>query len=223
MEIASVIVDVPTKQTDRAFDYLIPEQWRGTIQPGMRVIVPFGPRQIQGFVVGLKTESDVNKVREIIEPMDLKPVLNQELLELGSWLTENTLCFKIFAFQVMLPAALKARYEKKVKLAVGVEVTELAEPLRGLFNDHPTVNWEDALKKGLVPLLQKEAVTGKLEVVYVVKEKVKKKLMKFVRPLVSHAELKAEAERFPTKAEKQKQVLSYFAEHFEPIELRQLV
>jgi primosomal protein N' (replication factor Y) len=113
--------------------------------------------------------------------------------------------------------------KKKVKLAVGVEVTELAEPLRALFNDHPTVNWEDALKKGLVPLLQKEAVTGKLEVVYVVKEKVKKKLMKFVRPLVSHAELKAEAERFPTKAEKQKQVLSYFAEHFEPIELRQLV
>src|SRR3954465_13809934 len=107
MEIASVIVDVPAKQTDRAFDYLIPEQWRGTIQPGMRVIVPFGPRNIQGFVTGLKSDSDFKKLREIIEPMELEPVLNQELLQLGDWLTENTLCFKIFAYQVMLPSALK--------------------------------------------------------------------------------------------------------------------
>lgn len=93
MEIASVIVDVPTKQTDRAFDYIIPDQWKGTIQPGMRVIVPFGPRHIQGFVVGLKSESNVNKLREIIEPMDLKPVLNDELLELGNWLTEKNALF----------------------------------------------------------------------------------------------------------------------------------
>src|SRR3954469_18827897 len=178
MEIASVIVDVPTKQTDRAFDYLIPEQWRGTIQPGMRVIVPFGPRQIQGFVVGLKTESDVNKVREIIEPMDLKPVLNQELLELGTWLTENTLCFKIFAYQVMLPAALKAKYEKKVKLAAGVEASNLSEPLKTLLENNRMIDWEGALKKGKVSLLQKEAAKGTLEVIYIVKEKVKKKQRK---------------------------------------------
>src|SRR3954465_7361543 len=98
MEIASVIVDVPAKQTDRAFDYLIPELWRGVIQPGMRVIVPFGPRKIQGFVTSLKSQSEFEKLREIIEPMELEPVLNNELLELGDWLTEYTLCFKIFAY-----------------------------------------------------------------------------------------------------------------------------
>ena len=27
MKIASVIVDVPAKQTDRSFDYLIPDEW----------------------------------------------------------------------------------------------------------------------------------------------------------------------------------------------------
>ena len=107
MKIASVVVDVPAKQTDRSFDYLIPAEWVDIIQPGMRVIVPFGPRKIQGFVTGLKAESDFKKLREICEPMDLEPVLNQELLELGNWLTENTLCFKIYAFQVMLACSLK--------------------------------------------------------------------------------------------------------------------
>jgi primosomal protein N' (replication factor Y) (superfamily II helicase) len=223
MEIASVIVDVPTKQTDRAFDYLIPAQWRGTIQPGMRVIVPFGPRKIQGFVTSLKTHSEFEKLREIIEPMDLEPVLNKELLDLGDWLTENTLCFKIFAYQVMLPAALKAKYEKKVKLAEGVEAADLSAPLQTIFENNLIIDWEDSLKSGLVPALQKEAAKGKLEVIYMVKEKVKKKQLRYVRPLVSLAELKEAVDQFPVKAEKQRQVLSYFAEHFDAIEMRQLV
>ncbi len=185
MEIANVIVDVPAKQTDRAFDYLIPAEWSGTIQPGMRVIVPFGPRKIQGFVTSLKTQSEFEKLREIIEPMDLEPVLNKELLELGDWLTEHTLCFKIFAFQVMLPAALKAKYEKKVKLAQGVEASTLSEPLQILFENNLMIDWEDALKQGMVPLLLKEAAKGTLEVIYIVKEKVRKKQRKFIRPLVS--------------------------------------
>jgi primosomal protein N' (replication factor Y) (superfamily II helicase) len=223
MEIASVIVDVPTKQTDRAFDYLIPAKWSGTIQPGMRVIVPFGPRKIQGFVTSLKTQSEFKKLREIIEPMDLEPVLNRELLDLGDWLTENTLCFKIFAYQVMLPAALKAKYEKKVKLAAGVVAADLSAPLQTIFENNLMIDWEDSLKSGLVPALQKEAAKGKLEVIYIVKEKVKKKQRRFVRPLVSLAELTEAADQFPVKAEKQKQVLRYFVDHFEAIEMRQLV
>ena len=223
MEIASVIVDVPTKQTDRAFDYLIPEQWSGVIQPGMRVIVPFGPRKIQGFVTSLKTQSEFKKLREIIEPMELEPVLNKELLELGDWLTEYTLCFKIFAYQVMLPAALKAKYEKKVRLAAGGQIADLPKPLHALFESNQMVDWEEALKNGMVPFLQKEAAKGKLEVIYIVKEKVKKKKLKFVRPLVSLAKLKEEVANFPAKAEKQKQVLNYFIERFDAVEMRKLV
>jgi primosomal protein N' (replication factor Y) len=223
MEIASVIVDVPTKQTDRAFDYLIPDQWRGTIQPGMRVIVPFGPRKIQGFVIGLKTESEFDKLRELIEPMDLEPVLNKELLELGDWLTESTLCFKISAYQVMLPAAFKAKYEKKVKLANESVVTDLPVILQAYFGKDGILNWEDALLNGVVPLLQKEAAKGHLEVIYVVKELIKKKQLKFVRPTKNLEQLKEEIEKVPVKAEKQRQVLTYFVQHFHELELKKLI
>ncbi|MFJ7728975.1 primosomal protein N' [Neobacillus sp. NPDC097160] len=223
MQIASVIVDVPTKQTDRAFDYFIPEQWRGVIQPGMRVIIPFGPRNIQGFVIGLKAESELKKLREIIAPMDLEPVLNKELLELGNWLTESTLCFKIFAFQVMLPAALKAKYEKKVKLAIGAAVADLPKPLHAFFENDVLLDWEDALKSGIVPLLQKEAANGHLEVIYMVKERVKKKQQKYIRPAVTLAELSEEIDRIPVKAEKQRQVLRYFTENFNEVKLKKLV
>ncbi|WP_040204918.1 primosomal protein N' [Neobacillus jeddahensis] len=223
MKIASVIVDVPTKQTDRAFDYLIPEQWHGVIQPGMRVVVPFGPRNIQGFVTELKAESDFKKLREIIEPMDLVPVLNEELLRLADWLTENTLCFKIFAFQVMLPAALKAKYEKKVKLAAGRVIADLPEQLQSFFENEGMLDWEEALKMGLVSLLQRESAKGLLEVIYVVRERVKKKQRKFVRPTVTLAELEVEINRIPVKAEKQRQVLRYFSMHFNEIEVSKLI
>jgi primosomal protein N' (replication factor Y) (superfamily II helicase) len=223
MKVASVIVDVPAKQTDRAFDYLIPAQWLETIQPGMRVIVPFGPRKIQGFVTEIKADSEFKKLREIIEPMDLEPVLNQELLELGNWLTINTLCFKIYAFQAMLPAALKAKYEKKVKLSAGVKLNTLPIQLQEAFKDVEAIDWDEALNNGLVPILQREAAKGLLEVIYVVKERLKKKKLKYIIPLLSSGDLEAEHNSLPQKAEKQKEVLKYFVEHSDPVELRQLL
>ena len=223
MNIASVVVDVPAKQTDRSFDYLIPDEWLETIQPGMRVIVPFGPRKIQGFVTEIKAESEFKKLREISEPMDLEPVLNEELLELGNWLTENTLCFKIYAYQAMLPAALKAKYEKKVMLSSDIKVHELPAQLHEVFYNKDTITWDEALKKGLVPILQKEASKGNLEVIYLVKGKLNKKKLKFVSPLRSTADLEAELNALPQRAEKQKEVLRYFVLNPEPVELRHLL
>ncbi|ETO56785.1 hypothetical protein A4P30_05755 [Staphylococcus aureus] len=56
--IAKVIVDVASKSVDYKFDYIIPEQLESVIQPGVRVIVPFGPRTIQGYVMEVTAEPD---------------------------------------------------------------------------------------------------------------------------------------------------------------------
>lgn len=221
MNIASVIVDVPAKQTDRPFDYLIPEKWQDIIKPGMRVVVPFGPRKIQGFVINLKSESQFGKLKEIYEPMDLIPILNQELLQLGSWLTEKALCFKISAYQAMLPAALKARYEKKVKLAHESKIEELPLELQTIFANTEFIHWDEALKRGLVPLLQKEATKGNVEVLYEVKGKLNKKKLKFIQPLLTNEELQEVISA--AKSARQIEVLNYFLLHQEPIELRQLI
>ena len=222
MNIASVIVDVPAKQTDKAFDYLIPDKWLDIIQPGIRVIVPFGPRKIQGFVIGTKAQSDFAKLKEIVEPIDLVPVLNKELLELGHWLTETTLSFKIVTFQAMLPAALKAKYEKKVSLAPGVKAAELPEELQPFFINNTALTWDIALKSNLERTLHKEAAKGRLEVIYEVKERLHKKKLKFVLPLLPVPELTSELSQLPARAEKQRELVSYFIANPSPIELRKL-
>lgn len=54
MKFASVIVDVPARQTDRPFDYIIPKKWEDIVQTGMRVVVPFGKENCKVLLLGLK-------------------------------------------------------------------------------------------------------------------------------------------------------------------------
>ena len=48
--VAEVIVDVLSSEVDRVFDYSIPSSL-SFITPGFRVLVPFGNRKIEGYVV----------------------------------------------------------------------------------------------------------------------------------------------------------------------------
>ncbi|TKH03970.1 primosomal protein N' [Peribacillus simplex] len=222
MDIASVIVDVPAKQTDREFDYRIPEKWNQVIKPGMRVIVPFGPRMVQGFVTGLKSKSDFAKLRYIKEPMDLEPILNDELLQLGDWLTKEAMCFKISALQAMLPAAMKAKYEKVIKV-VEDKKDQLPPFIQNLFGKNDSISWKDVIEGEKASLFQKEMQNGNLELVYNVKNRLNKKTVRVIKSLLSPKELKEMASAMSSNAKKQQELLQYFIEHQKPIPLKELL
>ncbi|MCM3637926.1 primosomal protein N' [Sporosarcina luteola] len=116
--IAEVIVDVSAYPIDRPFDYAVPEHLETVIECGSRVKVPFGPRKVIGYVTGLKSESDLeeHKLKKIDELIDLDPVLSQELLGLAKKVARETLSYEIDALQVMLPAAMRAKYEKFISI-----------------------------------------------------------------------------------------------------------
>ena len=83
MAIAKIIVDVPLMQTDQPYSYKIPEEFEEMLEVGMRVHVPFGKanRLIQGIVLGMEQESDVDvadeDLKEIAEVLDFSPVLTE--------------------------------------------------------------------------------------------------------------------------------------------------
>lgn len=206
VRIASVIVDVQTIQTNRTYDYVIPAKWLNHIQPGMRVIVPFGPRKVQGFVIQIKQESEVKKLKEIVKPLDLAPVLNDELLALGDWLTKKTLCFHMSAFQAMLPTAMKAKYAKKLRIVHDHE----DQYFYRLFGNREEIMWEQAEDKGLLPDLQKAVKSGHIEVIYLVKNRANKKMVQMIRTERSEKELEAAIEKLPSNAYRQRKVLEQF-------------
>ncbi|MEK3887026.1 primosomal protein N' [Bacillus sp. FSL K6-3431] len=209
MNIATVIVDVPALGTDREFDYLIPENWLGIIEPGMRVAVPFGPRTIQGYVTGLKNNTNISKLKEIKEPLDLTPVLNNELLSLGKWLAKESLSFQIAAYQAMLPAAMKAKYEKKIR-----RLHENTHPdLDQIFNGKNEITWEDAESQKLLPILHKEIKNGHAEVIYSVKSRAGKKTIRILTLKMENVEMKKLVDSLHSSASRQKQVLEYVLEN----------
>ncbi|WP_110929369.1 primosomal protein N' [Bacillus massiliglaciei] len=221
MDIASVIVDVPARQTDREFDYKIPVKWKEIIQPGMRVIVPFGPRMVQGFVTGLKEKSEFKKLRFIKEPMDLEPVLNDELLGLADWLTEEAMCFKVQALQAMLPAALKAKYEKDIEITAGKK-NELSSEIRTFFGDRTALPWKEAVDSEYAPQLQKELKAGNLELIHYVKNRSNKKMIRTVRPALPAEEMANAAENLK-QAKKQQEIIRQFQQNPSPMAVKDLL
>ena len=85
-----VALPVPLDQT---FFYSVPDSL--DIRPGMRVIVPFGPRKLLGVVLrcGLHPEGvpqglEASAIKPVQEALEEEPALSAELIRLGKWLSD---------------------------------------------------------------------------------------------------------------------------------------
>ena len=110
-----VLVEIKAKLIDKTFTYSVPTNLKEQIKIGKRVLVPFGKQQIEGFILNILENKNFDyETKDIIEVIDEKPVLNKELLKLGKYIKEKTLCNLITAYQTMLPTALKAKHKIKI-------------------------------------------------------------------------------------------------------------
>ncbi|MDT0736875.1 primosomal protein N' [Staphylococcus haemolyticus] len=180
--IAKVIVDIPSKSVDFKFDYLIPKNLEAFIQVGVRVVVPFGPRTIQGYVMNIETEpsDDINleKLKEIKEVQDIKPELTSELIQLSKWISHYHVSKSISVLEVMLPSAIKAKYTKVFEV---VKHNDMDEQLLKFFDSDGQYKYKDAQKNDHLPILNKLLKAGTVKEVTLLSQNIKKKTQKAVR------------------------------------------
>ena len=74
--IAKVIVDIPSKSVDFTFDYVIPKRLAAFVQVGVRVVVPFGPRTVQGYVMDIQSHQIKISMKLILKSKRYK-IFNQ--------------------------------------------------------------------------------------------------------------------------------------------------
>ena len=111
--LADILVEVVAKTTDKTFTYHIPDGMKA--KEGMRALVPFGRRNIEGFIIRIYDEVELDyEVKDIIQLVDEKPVLNEEMLELGKYISKKTLSPLTLSYQTMLPSGLKAREKTNI-------------------------------------------------------------------------------------------------------------
>jgi primosomal protein N' (replication factor Y) len=80
---ADVSLPVPL---DQSFTYALPPTLRHRVQPGCRVLAPFGPRKMTGVVLRCHDEKPQMAVRELFRVLDAEPVLDAGLLALARWI-----------------------------------------------------------------------------------------------------------------------------------------
>ncbi|MFT8708025.1 MAG: primosomal protein N' [Sporolactobacillus sp.] len=211
--IAEVYVDIPATAIDRAFDYRIPEKWQGIVHQGMRVTVPFGATRRLGFVTRLKEQSDLDELKALDGLIDPQPVLTKELLELGRWLSETTLCPTIAAYQAMLPAVMKAAYRKRLiaqdKEALAAEFAQLTP----FFANQKTPDWEDLVKKApeFLKQIQKAMSAGVIRSYQQINNQATLKKVPAYRAAIAQPQLIQAREALDSRAGRQKDVLDFFA------------
>ncbi|RIP33575.1 primosomal protein N' [Staphylococcus gallinarum] len=211
--IAKVIVDIPSKSVDFTFDYLVPSRMQSMIQIGMRVVVPFGPRTIQGYIMAITEQPDSNldisKLKEIKEIQDITAELTPELIELTDWFNKYFVTKRISMLEVMLPSAIKAKYTKYFVID-GERINELPMHIKQRFNNEGQYLYKAAQANGdldeLLPLLSKGVIREHTELSQSLKKK-KQKAVRIVEALdIDHVLNALE------KSKKQYELYAYLAD-----------
>ena len=151
---AYCIIEYPVKSLDKAFTYKIPSNFQKRLKVGMKVLVPFNNRSVHGIVLKITAQYEGKyELKEIIAIEDEFLVLNEELLQLGRYMQNITLCNLITAYQTMLPSALKVKnqtrdyneYETWIKLNKSQE--EIIAFIKTHKKSHKTQILEELLTK----------------------------------------------------------------------------
>lgn len=212
--IAEVLVELSNKNIDKVFDYIVPEALKNDIKIGIRVTVPFGSQTLEGFVLGVKNDTSLTSLKEIINVVDKEVILDTELLELGKKMSLKYLSTLISCYQVMLPKALKAQagtnINKKIKKYV-----ELNIDMSNLSNYKIT-----SKQKEIIDLISEKGTVLKKELSSsIVKTLVDKGILKEIekevyREVVTDGSIK---EKYPLTVDQQKVVDTVLSTFGEPI------
>lgn len=198
--VMTMLADILVEITNKVFTYKVPKDMHPIV--GMRALVPFGKRNIEGFIIKIYEEIPLEyEAKEIIKLIDEKPVLNEEMLKLGQYISKKTLSPLTLAYQTMLPRALKAKEKTKInkKYATYLEILNESD-LKGKQKEV----YEYILKNKKV--LKSEA--NKISV-SAVKTLIKNNILKEIKEEVYrlNEDIKIEKNNF-TLTDSQKEVLS---------------
>ncbi|MDP6625957.1 MAG: hypothetical protein QGG87_05850, partial [Nitrospinota bacterium] len=128
--IARVAVGLPLTTI---FSYKIPERLAPLVRKRIRVLVPFGPRRIVGYVVETTNEIDLkykDKLKDVIEVLDKDAVISQKLMDLTRWISEYYLAPWGEVIKAALPKGLerlKPKHEKHLSLIKNFTEEEIKE------------------------------------------------------------------------------------------------
>ncbi|MCD8376537.1 MAG: primosomal protein N' [Oscillospiraceae bacterium] len=123
MRVAKIALSAAIYAIDLPYSYQVPPDLEERLQPGMRVLVPFGAgnRRVDGIVLAVETARPERTLKAVLSLLDDAPVLSPEGLRLALWMREQYFCTVYQAARVMLPAGLWFSLLDVWRVAEGVD------------------------------------------------------------------------------------------------------
>jgi len=115
LPIAEVVL---LRNFDLVLSYLVPQDLRGVLRPGMRVLVPFRNAWLTGIVTRRLRQTDTPpaKLKAILELLDSSPLLDRPMMALARWLSEYYVTGWGLAMKAILPPGLDLKVSRKYRL-----------------------------------------------------------------------------------------------------------
>lgn len=120
MDFAEIILPLNLRGT---FTYRVPDGISDTLEPGMRVLVPFRGKKIYTGIISHihQQQPEAFVAREIISMLDRTPIVPRQQLEFWQWLSDYYLCNIGEVYRFAFPSSLKLESETYLRLNAGVK------------------------------------------------------------------------------------------------------
>lgn len=122
---AKIIVDVSNNEVDRVFDYLAPDD----IKRGQRVTVPFGNRNVEGYVISLSETTDLppEKIKSVTEIISPQQVISEEMFRLADFMRGRYHLRMVDALRLFIPSQMRGGRVKELSRLYARVADEFAD------------------------------------------------------------------------------------------------
>jgi len=102
--IAQILVNIATRSINKAFSYIIPVHL-DYVGVGWRVVVPFGNRKLEGFIIGVTAEDNAGQadLKPILDILDNDIWFDEQMMNTAKWISEYYLCNLVDAMRLFIP------------------------------------------------------------------------------------------------------------------------
>ena len=216
--VAKIAVSAANFAIDKPYSYAVPETM--SLQPGLRVMVPFGRsnRHTEGVVLSIEEGSEAG-LKQIAAVLDETPVLSMHMLQLAQFMRSRYFCTFFDAVRTMLPAGLwfqskdtyaltvdRSWQEKSIRQADAAILLRLLLDCGGASEGsllRQAIADEEAFEKAVTYLLKKKWITAQRDF----SRKTNDKTERIATLAVSQEEALEYASRRPKSAVMQRSVL----------------
>lgn len=135
MWFADIIVDISIDKLDKTFEYILPDEFLGSVEIGSQVNVPFGKRRITGYVVNItdEPEFDVSRMKPVESLVKNSVSIDGRMIKLAYWMKHNYGSTINQALKTVLPVKETVKEKKQSIISLSKEYISDSDKLNSFL------------------------------------------------------------------------------------------